>query len=162
MRSKLRIPPINLISLRSLNARMILAELERWNYNGLEKGFEGELPFDLLTDKLQSDCIVLKGLLLEVGGSEFQIDTTVIFQGIIYLYDVKNYEGDYYYEDGKLYRIKGNIVKDSLSQLKRCESLFIKLLQELGFDVRVEASLVFINPEFTLMQAIIQLYTRPK
>ncbi|GHH97623.1 nuclease-related domain-containing protein [Neobacillus kokaensis] len=153
MKSEPRIPPINLISLRSLNARMTLSEQDQRNYYGLEKGFEGELQFDMLTDKLESECIVLKGLLLEVDGNEFQIDTTIIFQGVIYLFDVKNYEGDYYYEAGKLYRSNGNIAKDLLSQLKRCETLFIKLLQELGFNVRVEARLVFINPEFTLMQA---------
>ncbi|MCM3567531.1 nuclease-related domain-containing protein [Neobacillus mesonae] len=143
----------NLLVLRSLNARMTLAEQDYWNYIGQEKGFEGELQFDLLTDNLQNQCIVLKGLLLEIGGNEFQIDTVMIFQDTIHLYDVKNYKGEYYYESGKLYRANGNIAKDLLSQLQRCESLFIKLLQELGFDFRVEARLVFIHPEFTLMQA---------
>ena len=153
MFSEPRKPPLNLLMLRLLNAHMTLSEQDQRNYYRLEKGFEGELKFDELTDELQTDCFVLKGLLLEVGGNEFQIDTLIIFQGIIHLYDVKNYEGDYYLEDGKLYLLKGNIVKDPLAQLRRCETLFIKLLQELGFRIPVESRLVFISPEFTLMQA---------
>ncbi|GHH98562.1 nuclease-related domain-containing protein [Neobacillus kokaensis] len=142
-----------LVILRLLNARMELSEHDKWNYARLEKGFDGELKFDQLTDVLVNNGIVIKGLLLEVNDIEFQIDTTIIFQGIIYLFDVKNYENDYYYENGKLYSKNGNIVTDPLLQLERCESLFLRLLKDLGFDIRVVCRLVFINPEFTLMQA---------
>ena len=142
-----------LITLRLLNARMVLSGHDKWNYLRLEKGLEGELQFDLLTDQLQNDCIIIKGLLLEVNSSEFQIDTTIIFQGVIHLFDVKNFEDDYYYENEKLYYANGNIVTDPLPQLIRCESLFLRLLQNLGFHLRVESRLVFINPNFTLLQA---------
>ncbi|MED4206048.1 nuclease-related domain-containing protein [Neobacillus mesonae] len=142
-----------LVTLRLLNARMDLSEHDKWNYARLEKGLEGELKFDLLTDGLVNNGIVIKGLLLEVNDSEFQIDTTLIFEGIIHLFDVKNYENDYYYENGKLYSKNGNILTDPLLQRERCESLFLRLLKNLGFNYRVESRLVFINPEFTLMQA---------
>jgi hypothetical protein len=132
---------------------MILSDQEKKNYYNLEKGFEGEVKFDLLTEKLQSDCLVLNDLLLEVNNSVFQIDTAIIFQKTIYLFDVKNFEGDYYYENEKFYTKTGNEIKDPLLQLKRCESLFRQLLQKLGVNFHVEAYLVFINPEFTLLQA---------
>ncbi|WP_042356557.1 nuclease-related domain-containing protein [Bacillus rubiinfantis] len=139
---------------RIIHARGGLSDQGDWNYyTRLEKGFEGELTFDKLTDKLQNDCVVIKGLLLEVNNSEFQIDTLIIFQRILYLIDVKNYEGDYYYEKGLFYRATGNINKDPLMQLNRCKTLFLQLLQQLDFHFSVEPLLVFVNPELTLMQA---------
>ncbi|WP_312472380.1 hypothetical protein [Neobacillus sp.] len=47
--------------LRSLNTRMNLPEEDKWNYLNLKKGFEGEVMFDSLTEKLQSGCYVKKG-----------------------------------------------------------------------------------------------------
>ncbi|MCM3567910.1 nuclease-related domain-containing protein [Neobacillus mesonae] len=139
---------------RLLHARMEFSEQDKWNYLKLEKGLQGELKFDKLVDEgLKNDCIVIKGLLLEADGNEFQIDMVIIFQGVIYLVDVKNFEGDYYFESGKIYLLNGNIIKDPHPQLMRCESLFIKLLQKLRIDFPVESRLVFINPEFTLLQA---------
>ncbi|ETI69645.1 nuclease-related domain-containing protein [Neobacillus vireti] len=145
--------PNELIVMRLLNLREVLSQQEKKNYKNLEKGFEGELKFDLLTEKLQNECFVLNGLLLEVNNSEFQIDTSIIFQKTIYLIDVKNFEGDYYYENEKLYFANGDEAKDPLLQLRRCESLFRQLLQKLGVHFHVEAYLVYINPELTLLQA---------
>ncbi|MFF2446275.1 nuclease-related domain-containing protein [Neobacillus sp. NPDC058068] len=145
--------PKELIVMRSLNLRKILSQQEKKNYKNLEKGFEGEIKFDLLTEKLQNECLVLNGLLLEVNNSEFQIDTSIIFQKSIYLIDVKNFEGGYYYENEKLYYANGDEAKDPLMQLRRCESLFRQLLQKLRVNLHVEAYLVYINPELTLLQA---------
>jgi hypothetical protein len=76
--------------LRSLNARMKLPDDDKRNYLNLKKGFEGEVKFDSLTEKLDCDCLILNDLLLEVNKSKFQIDTVVI-QDTLYLFDVKNY-----------------------------------------------------------------------
>ncbi|MCH6268281.1 hypothetical protein [Neobacillus citreus] len=37
--------------IRSLNARMLLLDDDKWNYLNAEKGFAGELEFDKLTEK---------------------------------------------------------------------------------------------------------------
>lgn len=154
--TKLRHVPKELTTLRCLNARMKLLDQDWKNYFSLEKGFAGECKFDLLTEKLESECNVINGLLLKVDNSFFQIDTVIIFQKTIYLVDVKNYEGDYQF-DGEEKHLKhfktGKIIKDPFIQLQRCKTLFLQLLQDLGFHFNVEACLVYINPEFTMYQA---------
>ncbi|WP_066068263.1 nuclease-related domain-containing protein [Neobacillus soli] len=138
--------------LRILNARMVLSDDEKWNYLKMKKGFEGEVMFDSLTEKLQCECYVLNDLLIELDNSKFQIDTLVI-QDTIHLFDVKNYEGDYSYENGDFFSKSGKLTSNPLSQLKRCDSLLRQLLQKYGYKLTVEPSLVFINPEFTLYHA---------
>src|SRR4051812_24237020 len=96
-----------LLFLRILNRRMALTVEEHQNYLNLEKGFKGETHFDELTERLQSPCIILNDLLLEVNGSKFQIDTTIILQGAIYPIEIKNYEGDFIYTPDRLERISG-------------------------------------------------------
>jgi hypothetical protein len=142
-----------LLILRILNARMKLTEIEKKNYLNKEKGFEGEVKFDLLTEKLSGERIILNDLLLKVNNSKFQIDTIVIFQETIDLCEVKNYERDYIYKNDRLYTLSEKEVPNPLDQLKRCESLFRQLLQNLGFKIPIEGWLVFINPEFTLYNA---------
>ncbi|MEH7883706.1 nuclease-related domain-containing protein [Bacillus sp. JJ1609] len=139
--------------LTALNTRMDLPEKERQQYWSLLKGFEGELQFDRRIASLETENLVLNDLLLEVSGSVFQIDSLVIFQDTVYLFEVKNYEGDYYYEDEKLRTITDKEVKDPLLQLKRSESLLRQLLNTLGYNFSIKAYVIFVHPEFTLFQA---------
>lgn len=151
---KLRHIPKELLILRYLNIRMMLLDQDRKNLYNAEKGLEGEVKFDQLTEQLQSEGIVINGLLLKLDNHFFQIDTVIIFQKTIYLFDVKNYEGDYQFEAKQLRYIKtGKIIKDPFIQLQRCETMFRQLLQELGYNFNVEAFLVYINPMFTMYQA---------
>ncbi|MEH7119870.1 nuclease-related domain-containing protein [Neobacillus vireti] len=138
--------------LKSLNARMDLTDEEKKNFMFLKKGFDGELMFDALTVKLQSDCLVLNDLLLEVGGGRFQIDTLIIHEKL-YIFEVKNYEGNCYFESGNFYSSSGVVLKNALNQLNRCETLLRQLLQKHGFKFSTEGQVVFINPEFFLYQA---------
>lgn len=133
---------------------MKLLDQDKKHYFSGEKGLEGELKFDQLTENLHSECIIINGLLLKVDNNFFQIDTLIIFQKAIYLIDVKNYEGDYQFDAKHLQHIKSEkIIKDPFIQLQRCETLLHQLLQQLGFHYQVESYLVYINPEFTLYQA---------
>lgn len=143
-----------LLKMRSLNMRMKLSEKEKGYYTNLEKGYEGEKKFDLLTEILQEERYIINDLLLEVNNSYFQIDTLIISQEGIQLLDVKNFQDDCYLESGKLYSVKtGKEYKNPLDQLKRSMTLFNQLLQAHKQHFIVEASVIFINPEFTLYQA---------
>jgi hypothetical protein len=107
----------------------------------------------LLTEKLSNERIILNDLLLEVNNTKFQIDTAIIFQETINLFEVKNYEGDYFYNTDKFYTISEKEIQDPLDQLKRCEFLLRQLLQNLGFNIPIKGWIIFINPEFTLYQS---------
>ncbi|KON85995.1 nuclease [Sporosarcina globispora] len=151
---KKRFASDELLSMRYLNTRMALTEKETLHYSNLEKGYEGELTFDLLAESLKEEKLIINDLLLEVSNSYFQIDTLVISQGMIHLLEIKNYQGDCYLESDKLYAVNtGREYKNPVYQLKRSATLFRQLLQTLKQNYPVEPSVIFINPEFTLYQA---------
>lgn len=143
-----------LLALRYLNKRLDLTTKEKFHYSNLEKGYEGELKFDLLAKDLKEERFILNDLLLEVNNSQFQIDSILISQGVIHLLDIKNYEGDCYLESDKLYSVTtGYEYKNPVNQLQRCATLFRQFLQTHKLNFLVEAYVIFINPEFTLYQA---------
>jgi hypothetical protein len=138
---------------RLLNRRMDLSLEQQQYYSNLEKGYEGEVQFDLLTEKLSNDCLILNDLLFEINGSRFQVDTIIIFQDTIYLIDIKYFDGDYLYDGENFQTTFKKIVKDPLNQLDRSKSLLLQLLQHLRYNLSIEAFVVFNNPDFTLYQA---------
>ncbi|HEY4551289.1 MAG TPA: nuclease-related domain-containing protein, partial [Bacillus sp. (in: firmicutes)] len=76
-----------LLIMRSLNKRLNLTKNVNFHYLNLEKGYEGEVNFDLLAESLQEEKFIINDLLLEVNNSYFQIDTLIISQGVIHLLD---------------------------------------------------------------------------
>jgi predicted RNA-binding Zn-ribbon protein involved in translation (DUF1610 family) len=153
MAFKSRSEPLNLKRMKILNNRMDLTDNEKQYYSNLKKGFEGEMNFDLLTEKLQSEMFILNDLLIETNNSEFQIDSTIITQTPIFLFEVKNYEGEHYYQADKFYTISGKEINNPLHQLNRKETMLRQFLKNHGFHIPIEPYLVFINPNFTFLQA---------
>jgi Nuclease-related domain len=141
-----------LMILEVLKNRFVLSEKEKQHYRNLKKGHECELLFDKKLSSLQEDYLILNDLLLKVNNTTFQIDT-IIIANTIYLFEVKNYAGDYLYESDRIYKRPSLEIVNPLIQLNRSESLLRQLLQSLGFNFVINASVVFINPEFTLYQA---------
>lgn len=151
---KSRTESAELLSMRSLNARKDLTVSEKFHYQNLEKGYEGEMKFDQLTESLLKECFIINDLLLEFNHSYFQLDSIVISQNTINLIDVKNFSGDYYLESENLFNVSSHReYNNPIIQLKRSSALFRQLLQSLKFNFFVDSSIIFINPEFTLYQA---------
>jgi hypothetical protein len=138
--------------LRYLNNRMNLSELDKNYYLYLEKGHEGEQCFAVwIKECLSDDFLILNSLLLEINRSVFQIDNLIITRENLFLNEVKNFEGDYYIENGIWYnKISGKERKNPIDQLKRSESLLRQLLQEIGYRITVEPNVIFVNSAFTL------------
>jgi hypothetical protein len=150
---KHRLEPKLLKLLRVLMIRGSLSEEDQRYAHNLEKGFQGEQQFDSLTSDLQSNCIIIRDLLLEINHNEFQIDTLIIYQDTIYLIDIKYFEGDYVYTPETLKTNYSREYKNPLQQLQRSLLLFKQLLQNLGYNLHIEGCIVFNHPEFTLYQA---------
>jgi hypothetical protein len=150
---KERTKPEELVILQALKPRMNLEEKDLLNLFTLEKGYEGEVQFDHWFTDYRAECLIINDLLLEVNGTLFQIDSLVITQDRLHLFEVKNLEGDYYLDGDKFKTSAGAEVKNPLHQLSRAESLLKQLLKNLGFYIPLEPHLVFINPEFALLQA---------
>ncbi|WP_144475329.1 nuclease-related domain-containing protein [Cytobacillus oceanisediminis] len=150
---KERTKPEELEILQALKPRMELEEKAALNLYTLEKGYEGEVQFDQWFTNCRVESLIINDLLLEVNGTLFQIDSLVITQDRLHLFEVKNLEGDYYLDGDKFKTAAGAETKNPLHQLSRAESLLKQLLKNLGFYIPLEPHLVFINPEFTLLQA---------
>lgn len=138
---------------RILNVRKHLPKQDRQHFFYIEKGYEGEVLFDNLIEDACQNMYVLNDLLLEVNRSYFQIDSVLIGNGIVYWLDIKNYEGDYYYQDTLYSCHTGQPRKDPLDQLKRSHILFTQFLQNLNSSYTIKPLVIFINPHFTLYQA---------
>lgn len=120
----------------------------------LNNGHEGEKHFfQMLQDHLQCDPIQLYDLHLKVGGSECQIDSLLIFQHEILLFEIKNYQGDFLIDHNKWYKLPKREIKNPLHQLQRTELILKQFLHENNMPLTIQSHLVFINPEFHLYQA---------
>ena len=154
MAFKERTEPIILSKLRILNKRLELTDEEKRYFSYLDKGYKGELQFDVLTEKLTSSCLILNDLLLEIEKTTFQIDTLIIFAGTLYVFEIKTNQGDYLYKQEGLTSITTGVsIKNPLDQLNRTKLLFKKLLNQLGYNFKMQGSVVYVNPEFTLYHA---------
>ena len=74
----------------------------------------------------------------------------------IFVFEVKNFEGDYYYDPAtdKIFPNSKDVdIVNPLIQLMRSETLLSQLLLRNGFKFPIKSFVIFINPEFTLYQA---------
>jgi DNA-directed RNA polymerase subunit RPC12/RpoP len=134
----------------SLNVRMKLSTKEESQYLYNKKGYEGEVQFDILLEQLNIDCLVLNDLLFEINNKYFQIDKIIITQQGLIIFEVKNFEDEYYIEGGKWFALPKKEIDNPLDQLNRSHSLLHRLIQSIGYNCTVDKHLVFVNPEFTL------------
>lgn len=148
-----RLVPLELKILRILKSRISLSMKEEAYYINLEKGYQGEQLFDKWIEPLSENWIILKDLLLEINNTVFQVDSLLIGCEKIYIFEVKNYEGDFYFDSDKWYTTGRNEIKNPLLQVKRSETLLRQLLQEISYQTSIESYIVFVNPEFYLYQA---------
>jgi hypothetical protein len=148
-----REPSKELLLFRSLSLRMKLSEKDLNYYSLLEKGYVGELLFDEHLSTLTNNFYLVNDLLLEHGNTLFQLDSLVLFQETLFMFEVKNYEGDFYVKGDRWYTGSDIEIKNPLQQLYRSEALLRRFLQDQGCVIPIESQLVFVNPEFTLYQA---------
>ncbi|MPM55244.1 hypothetical protein SDC9_102037 [bioreactor metagenome] len=132
---------------------MHLSNDDYYYYLNLLKGFEGEKRFDEFTEKLKEFCLILNDLQLEIRRSSFQIDALLIFFDRIVLYEIKNYEGVHYWGKEKFTKLNGVVMENPALQLQKTRVRLELLLSELGCQMKVEAFVVYVSPEFTLLGA---------
>ncbi|MDN4492338.1 nuclease-related domain-containing protein [Ureibacillus aquaedulcis] len=132
---------------------MALSKTDQQNYYNLSKGYEGEQLFDALLHNLECDCLVLNDLLLLVNNQTFQVDTLLIMNNRIHLFEIKNYTGDFYFESNQFFRKDRFEISNPLTQLQRTESLLRQWLIKFNYSIPIQASVIFINPGFTLYNA---------
>ena len=152
---KSRTKPRHLSVLEFLNKRMTLSSKELKNLTIWQKGYDGELQFDQFTRPFESTSLLLQDLLLKSHSTTFQIDTFLITPEKNYLFEIKNFEGDYAYdkEADKFCHLPNTEILNPLHQLQRAQALLGRLLNRHGITTPFESYLVFVHPHFTLYQA---------
>lgn len=133
--------------LEALNNRMTLSTGELVQYANQIKGFEGEKMFDHILNESGIDALVINDLLLSTRDTFYQIDSLMITDEKIYLYEVKNYSGTFAYKDTGLYSTSGHAIQDPVAQAERKRSYLYNLLIQLGYSIEIEVHVVFINTE---------------
>lgn len=140
---------------RSLHPRMNLSASQKHKYDKLNKGYLGERKFYHLLNKHPStNRLALYDFLLESNETEFQINSMVFHQNTIFPLEIKNFDGDFYFEENNWYVVNSKReIRNPLLQLQRMEFLFKQVLQRLNVNMAVKPYLVFVNDEFTLYQS---------
>jgi hypothetical protein len=147
-----------LLYLRYLNPRMKLSFEDLSYLKYLEKGFEGEKKFDeILIRDLKGDWLLINDLLFEHNRNYSQVDSLAINNGRIHHFEVKNNEGDHFIKGESWYHINKTEIKNPYQQLKRCETLLRGLLHTLRVNDVLESNLVFVNSDFFLYNAPMNL-----
>lgn len=117
----------------------------------LRKGLHGERLFDKNLEELNNNFLILQDLQLEVNRQTFQIDTLVITESEVFVYEVKNYQGEYVYSAKELVHYpRQSVILNPLTQLNRTVTLLKILLQKLNIISEVSGKVVFVNPSFVL------------
>ena len=142
---------LELVLLRYLHSRMVFNESQALTFFTIEKGYEGELKSDAWLKGLTDEWLILNDLLFDYHGSLFQIDTLIIAYEKIYLLDVKYFEGDHTIKEDKWFTPTGKPEKNPLHQLERCETLFQRMLHDLGFHYSIESYLIFNQPRVSFI-----------
>lgn len=86
---------------RSLNTRKELSKEDLIYYLNLEKGYKGELMFDEHIREVSNDFLIINDITFKHNHSTFQIDSLLIAQHKCYIFEIKNFQGDYIFQDGK-------------------------------------------------------------
>lgn len=148
-----------LLLLRSLAWRMDLGAEGFRRLEQLQRGYEGELAFyRFVQEKFNGGGIFLFDFLFEWGGRSFQVDSLLIANNEVRLFEVKNFEGDYFIQDEGWFSLRTKKeIANPLLQLRRSDHLFRGLLSQLASRYSVRSSLAFVNPRFFLYGAPVQL-----
>ncbi|SDJ36633.1 Nuclease-related domain-containing protein [Salimicrobium halophilum] len=148
-----RHPPLLLKVLEALEKRKSLTTYEADTKRRLLKGWQGEKLFDSMTENIPGHQFILNDVRLNHRGTTFQIDTLLIRATEIHMYEVKYYDGDYFYENGDFKLSSGSPILNPLHQLERAKTLLTQFLEYHNFSLSVHAYLVFPHPQFFLYQA---------
>jgi hypothetical protein len=122
-------------------------------YLELQKEYEGAEQFDELTEKFDVHCLILNDLQLKMRWETFQIDALHIFSDRLMLYKILNYEGEHFWQERVLTKIGGGLLENPALGLLETQVRLGMQLMDWGYQMKVEAFAVYINPEFTLFNS---------
>ena len=113
-----------------------------------KQGYIGEKEFSEILNEQKSETW-LHDLQFK-NYNQVQLDFIVVTDEAIIQFEIKNYTGDYYYENGKLFRSTGYVAKDLIHKFEVSDETLKRIVKKYKIDRKVISYIVFINPTFTL------------
>lgn len=136
--------------LESLHYRIDLPNKEKKNYENQIKGLAGEKQFDVYMNQSHQSGLLLNDLVLTHRDTVFQIDALLITTDAVYLYEVKNYSGSYFYREESFFTESGYKILNPLRQIDRSVTFLHNVMLSLGYRLPIHPLVIFIDPEFYL------------
>lgn len=100
---------------------------------------------------MECETNYIADVLLEVRRKSCQIDTVIVTSKGLYVYEIKNYKGEYVIEDGEMRMLRSSwMVFNPRTQLKNTETMVRILLEKHRIQMPVYAFVVFMHPNFVL------------
>jgi len=134
--------------LEYLNRRTDLKYEYKISLKNQMKGFEGEKEFDSFLKSIEENGIILNDLVLNHRGNTFQLDSLLILNEMIYIYEIKNYSGNYYQKEDSILSESGYEILNPKGQINRSKVYLKNILKNWGISSAINAQVIFIHPEF--------------
>ncbi|MCD2138726.1 nuclease-related domain-containing protein [Salinicoccus halitifaciens] len=137
--------------LEVLSIRAELTDQERKTLERLRKGYAGEQLYDRILDEVGHEQVnIFRDIWIKADKSLTQIDSLIISDETVIINEIKNYSGQYKYDNNNWYIGKAQISDDPLIQSRRAASKLIKIFRENNMSIHVENKVIFPNPYFIL------------
>lgn len=144
-----RSKPNELKYLEALSIRAQLTEAESKTLKRLNKGFEGEELYDRIFDEAGHDRVsIFRDIWIKADKSLTQIDSLIVSDDVVVINEIKNYSGQYTYENNVWHVGNIQISDDPIIQAKRASSKLIKIFRENHTHITVDSKVIFPNPYF--------------
>lgn len=144
--------PVELLHYTALEKRRALTEEEQTVLRTSEKGFIGEKNYDLILDEVgHKNLSVFRDVFLKIGKSHTQFDSIIIAEDRISLNEIKNYSGEYRFENGNWYRKQWQMNENPFAQAVRAKNKLQKLMAENNLHYNVEHATIFVHDDFRLI-----------
>lgn len=137
--------------MEALHNRVELLPKDDSYYSSLKSGYEGEKIFDRkIMGAINNEAVYISDLLLNINGKSAQIDAILITASCLYVFEVKNYYGEYKFSGVEFANLNGYVIVSPLDQLNRSLTILTQLLKQWNVQIPVDGKVVCINPSFTL------------
>lgn len=137
--------------LQTLEQRVKMTRKERQELQSALVGYQGECSFDQCTlNILQNTERLLDDVNLDYQSSRCQIDKLLVSGDVLYIVDVKNYDGHYQYHDGCWY-YDGQVLSHNIfEQITRAQDIVARCLSDRRVQMTVKSVLVFVGSDVEL------------
>lgn len=112
-------------------------------YNYLLSGFEGEkIMYDWLLQNLPAHAVILHDTWMEYRGIT-QIDLLVLLNNIIWVIEVKHYNGYFKYEDNVCTLNGHRMSNDQIAQMRNRILIMKDVIEKSGQEIQLKGSMIF-------------------